>query len=229
MRSSELDDLPLNYDAFRASQQSEYDSNLQGSGRSECELERTLLAAGFLFDSIHCVTDSFNEAYIDAEEALLTWLQAAKALLSGAILNKGDFELTLVASSDHKRQPMSRSQSVEGYRALTTILSGEGKKPTLESAETAGVTYHESLRRSLHNRCFFTTEKGCVGIGPRSMQKSDLVAVLYGSRVPIVLRKCGPTGVYTMVGAAYVHGIMSGEAFDAHRAAGKSDVVFDII
>ena len=58
----------------------------------------------------------------------------------------------------------------------------------------------------------FITERGYIGLGPRYLQPGDAVCVLFGARVPHVLRPRteGQRG-YLFVGEAYVHGIMDGE------------------
>ncbi|KAH7092463.1 heterokaryon incompatibility protein-domain-containing protein [Paraphoma chrysanthemicola] len=58
-------------------------------------------------------------------------------------------------------------------------------------------------------RSVFTTAEGSLGLGPRDMKENDLVCVLYGSRLPVVLRK--DERYFTFVGPAYVDGAMNGE------------------
>ena len=63
------------------------------------------------------------------------------------------------------------------------------------------------------NRRMFITQNGLLGLGPRGLAKDDVVCILYGCGVPLVLR---PTrgGHYRLVGEAYVHSIMDGQALD---------------
>ena len=75
-------------------------------------------------------------------------------------------------------------------------------------------------------RRFFVTGAGRVGIGPRCMQPEDIVVVLRGSKWPFILRKKGDG--YWLLGAAYVHGIMDGEAVQIHKAQGGSEEVFHV-
>ena len=57
----------------------------------------------------------------------------------------------------------------------------------------------------------FVTQKGYVGLGAKSIQTGDKVFVFPGGFVPFVLR-ASTDGYYRLVGEAYVHGIMRGEA-----------------
>jgi len=50
------------------------------------------------------------------------------------------------------------------------------------------------------------------GLGPPRCKKGDFVCILYGCSVPVVLREASPKGSYVLVGEAYVHGKMEGEA-----------------
>jgi hypothetical protein len=64
---------------------------------------------------------------------------------------------------------------------------------------------------------FFITSKGCFGLGPLGLQAGDLVIILDGADMPFVVRERGP--YCQLMGCAYVHGLMQGEAFQ-----GLSDV-----
>ncbi|KAF2185843.1 hypothetical protein K469DRAFT_518658, partial [Zopfia rhizophila CBS 207.26] len=60
------------------------------------------------------------------------------------------------------------------------------------------------------SRCFFTTEKGFMGVGPSVAREGDLICVLFGGEVPYILRSI-ENGHYKMIGQCYTHGIMDGE------------------
>jgi hypothetical protein len=70
-----------------------------------------------------------------------------------------------------------------------------------------------SLSAHMCYRRLFTTSKKCIGKGPASTQTGDEVWILRGAKVPYVLRPLGE-GQYELVGEAYVHTIMRGEAMD---------------
>jgi hypothetical protein len=87
-----------------------------------------------------------------------------------------------------------------------------------------------------HERQFFRSRKGYIGFGPAKCQEGDLVVVLAGGTVPYIIRPVSPSRQksmviqgrgenlneeellsnrwYTILGTAYVHGIMDGEAFE---------------
>jgi len=72
-------------------------------------------------------------------------------------------------------------------------------------------------------RRMFRTQKNYLGMGPRSAQAGDQVWILPGANVPFILRPLAVETNYQLIGEAYVHGIMKGEALvevgeqDIHR------------
>lgn len=59
---------------------------------------------------------------------------------------------------------------------------------------------------------FATTEKGYMGMVPRSSRVGDVVCLVFGMHVPCVMRT--HEGKWRLVGGAYVHGMMDGEGLD---------------
>jgi hypothetical protein len=65
------------------------------------------------------------------------------------------------------------------------------------------------------HRRLFLTKKGYLGIASKSVRPGHVIAVLPGAQVPFVLRKydlAAEGSAWQLVGEAYVHGIMAGEA-----------------
>jgi hypothetical protein len=56
----------------------------------------------------------------------------------------------------------------------------------------------------------YITKCGYVGLGPRGMAEGDVVCVLFGGRIPYLLRPAEDER-YSLIGEIYVHGIMDGE------------------
>ncbi|KAF5003607.1 hypothetical protein FDECE_9862 [Fusarium decemcellulare] len=67
---------------------------------------------------------------------------------------------------------------------------------------------HTTLH-SLSHRRGFVTKNRWMGLGPRVAQPGDIVAILFGGKVPYILRPVDDH--YLFVGECYVHGIMQGE------------------
>lgn len=60
------------------------------------------------------------------------------------------------------------------------------------------------------NRRLLITQNGDVGLGPINAVIGDHVCILYGCSVPLVLREVD--GRFTLIGEAYLQGLMDGEA-----------------
>lgn len=79
--------------------------------------------------------------------------------------------------------------------------------------------YHEAARYCKEHK-LFVTQSGRLGLGPRTLEDGDVVAISKISQWPMILRREPSRGdnFYTMVGAAYVEGIKDGEAIFAAAA-----------
>jgi hypothetical protein len=56
---------------------------------------------------------------------------------------------------------------------------------------------------------FFYLDNGYVGVGPDALIYGDACCVLFGAKVPFIIRRCG--SYYRLVGEYYVHVIIDGE------------------
>ena len=76
-------------------------------------------------------------------------------------------------------------------------------------------------------RCLFRTQHGRIGLGSSTLEIDHSVWMLSGGRVPFVLRKVvvNNDSRYDLVGEAYVHGMMYGEAVKDLRPEDWKDVV----
>ena len=83
--------------------------------------------------------------------------------------------------------------------------------------------YNGSVTANFQYRRFIRTSKGFIGVAAQRCLVGDLIVVLAGGRVPYVLRQMPPRETdsnglgysgtrYQILGDAYVHGIMHGEA-----------------
>jgi hypothetical protein len=97
--------------------------------------------------------------------------------------------------------------------------------------------YKEAMATLHADRCYFTTTRGLIGLGPKHMEAGDLIVVIEGAETPFVLKKTGiimPKDVddvdkllalCTVKGECYLHGWMQGEAMDEKYASMFQEVV----
>ncbi|KAF6818016.1 hypothetical protein CSOJ01_02153 [Colletotrichum sojae] len=79
--------------------------------------------------------------------------------------------------------------------------------PAAPEAEDFDTTFSYAMRLRL-----FSTREGLIGVGSECLEAGDEVWLVPGSRVPLIFRNVG-SGLHRLVGGAYVHGLMHGEAF----------------
>jgi hypothetical protein len=134
--------------------------------------------------------------------------------------------------SDHQaRMTITKGRGIDLDRGGLRFLPGGERlkfffnhKPATESKvhfteenplnpmERARLSVFEARMREVkRGRRMFRTDGNLLGMGSRSVEVGDEVWVLKGGNVPFVLRRV-KEGVYRLVGDAYVHGIMHGEA-----------------
>lgn len=68
------------------------------------------------------------------------------------------------------------------------------------------------IHRVCAHRAFFITKNGYMGLAPWNARAGDSIFVLKGGKTPFVLRKVPVVTGYTLVGEAFVYGVMGGEA-----------------
>lgn len=100
----------------------------------------------------------------------------------------------IVANADHT--------AVDGTVAYRSLL------------QSRMLPYASVFSKVAAGRRLFRTESGWLGLGPQSMQVGDSIWILAAAPTPFALRKAVDTGAnaYELVGEAYVHGAMHGEA-----------------
>lgn len=87
--------------------------------------------------------------------------------------------------------------------------------------------FHEIFVRACVDRRFFITHAGRMGIGPDVMRQGDIVTVLFGGKVPYLLRPVASG--YKFLGECYVPDLMHGEAVGAWKKAGSKRKFFGLL
>jgi hypothetical protein len=145
------------------------------------------------------------------DDTIATFIQTLTAGLSKGISSRAD-ALHWFAQDAHL--PLSASL----FRRLKSLMvrrSDPGR-------------FHEAfVRACVDRRVFMTKKEGLVGIGPDAMKEGDIVAILFGERVPYVLRSV-QTG-YRFIGECYVPGLMDGEAVSKWKEGGSKRIVFQLV
>ena len=77
-------------------------------------------------------------------------------------------------------------------------------------------------------RSFFITKKGYMGLAPPDARPGDAVAVLFGSKVPFVLRP-RESGTFELIGETHVQGLMDGQAVEMLQAGEMHERMISIL
>lgn len=128
----------------------------------------------------------------------------AHALTNGEAYNrKRACSDDLVVLTDYLRD-------IQGVQRRDSVLETQQDKNTDHREEKMDEMYAASRVTACLRRRFYVTSQNRMGLGPRSMRSGDLVVVLRGGQIPYILRR--KNNSCQLVGPAYLHGMMDGEA-----------------
>ncbi|PMD32751.1 hypothetical protein L207DRAFT_518594 [Hyaloscypha variabilis F] len=78
-----------------------------------------------------------------------------------------------------------------------------------------------------HNRSFFVTHFGFLGLCSRASQPGDIVCIFHSMEHPYILRKVPNKSSFTLISCAYCDGVMYGEALDLRDPAKDEIFIID--
>ena len=131
---------------------------------------------------------------------------------------------TLIANKLNEEKCVSDQQEAYALMRLSlAIVSAKARQPeraheigtTMTDAQARAVEdYMRAAQAACNGRCFFNTRDGRIGLGERGVKVRDLVYVVLNAWTPFILRpNKRVAATYRLIGEAYVHGLMSSEAF----------------
>lgn len=187
---------------------------------------------GVRFDSVEFTTDTFSdpngsESSMSAQDILLQlWnecsgiqpthpqphtaiITVAKILIAGARWER------VSNCSDIKHEKIR----YEFLALINKTLEDRGLRSKIVDPSGYLADFHGDWRGyearyiyTCRNRRIFRTKRGYYGLGPACMQVGDIAVVLFGGRVPYILRSM-PTD-FAFLGESYIDDIMHGQVFD---------------
>lgn len=152
----------------------------------------------------------------------------------------GKVGMALQAGTMISSDVATESQSGRAYliykHALTNIDSANpyhGSSMSTMSAsvqKTIAAEFASGMISACYDRNFFSKATGLFGLGPKTMNSGDLVAIVYGSPFPVAVRSHpGFESQHEFLGVCYVYGIMQGEAVKHHQESGNDDMLFQLV
>ncbi|KAL2818307.1 heterokaryon incompatibility protein-domain-containing protein [Aspergillus granulosus] len=158
-----------------------------------------------------------------------TWYQRAclRCLEMADIFNNGDLNIgqLLQGPSDTLRVYLTRVRNTTWNRKFFVAKMKEPStteaskvKPVVNGTE--GINGEETPQPPAGPEGAVGTdeEEQLFGLCPRGTNKNDLICILFGCSVPVILRYNKERHRYSVIGEAYVHGKMDGEAMEDYQS-----------
>ena len=160
---------------------------------------------------------------------ILRWIQSLRDLVPK----------DCILGSKYREAALWRTPIADQWQAESTWIRPEpwvediynlllGSEDAQLSSEDYTMQYFEYMMTATNTRIPFSTTKGYLSLGSKFIRPGDLVAVLFGSDVPVVLRETGDRR-YTLIGEAFVSGIMYGEIVEEMRGHSRRSEIFELV
>ena len=194
-----------------------------------------LAVKGFQIDVVRGVTSkTASEPHAGTPQLEENWLRDAFRLASEAQLAVAACDVAeIICQTMLCEVPGEARRNVEYGKAITSAYETWSQLSGASSANIVreGLILQFEFRTSV-KRKFFSTIHGRVGLGPFNMEAGDLVCIVPGTPVVLILRAVdketllssnvhskedldGHTEFFHLIGDAWLHGCMNGEAFTA--------------
>jgi hypothetical protein len=113
------------------------------------------------------------------------------------------------------------------YAIWRMHLKGQPPMASLSPEDEEALSEFECLSDIATRRTYIGTVDGRVGLAPIEAQVGDLICILYGANTPYLVRRSEKENPYPLrlVGDAYVHGLMYGEALLMPERQFEGDIV----
>lgn len=125
-------------------------------------------------------------------------------------------------TSDYVRAP-DNSHMRLGLEAARLEYGWEGINPVAALATDDDRPYANFIDRfkRMYDSRPLLSQAGYVGLCPKESQLGDAIAIFMGARVPYVVRPAKAGETWTLVGEAFVYGVMDGEFMDEDITIGE--------
>jgi hypothetical protein len=146
-----------------------------------------------------------------------TTIDLACTLTAGMSRISADSVETLVENDPHHFQKFNTYRRVKA-------LSGQSKDGLRDGDVAVADDYMTGLNEVAARQAFIATREGRIGLGPRITEVGDEIWLPIGAHMPFVLRPLGEKN-FKILGLAYLHGMMHGEAVAGHAEVDFEDIL----
>lgn len=175
-----------------------------------------LSLSAFQVDLVAClgqplVGEDYPTDDLDRVASLSTWLRETDALLPSV---NDVYSTTEQVQEALWKTPVVDRAYVYAWETARASEKTHSSYQAVKAGHVAeGVKYTNIAYNKLFQRRPFRSAKGYIGLGPSGICENDTIWILPGTNVPFLLRSVGD-GKFTVIGEAYVHGIMNGELLE---------------
>lgn len=176
-----------------------------------------LSLSAFYSDRVSClgrplIEDDYPTDDLDRVGSLALWLYDMDALLPSV---NEVYGTAREVDNALWRTPIADRAYVYAWETARASAKTHSSYQAVRAGNVAeGVKYTNIAYNKLFQRRPFRSAKGFIGLGPFGMCENDTIWILPGTDVPFVFRNAEEDGKFTVIGEAYVHGIMDGELLD---------------
>ena len=182
-----------------------------------------LCLQGVLVDEI---VDVARQAFASEDVAmhakvLQNWQEFASNCPVGEQLSDDDFCETLVAGCSHRfpeQSPSFPAANPSEINLCKEMLFRMTSGGNFDNDASRFISIRQAHLGACLDRILFRTKAGRLGLGPRSLREGNELWAFGGGPAPFVVRhalKDPERPTYCLVGHAYLHGVMLGDAIDS--------------
>lgn len=122
-------------------------------------------------------------------------------------------------------EEISTADLIRVYARWHMKMEDDPVVASLSPEDMKAISRFKSLAAIATRRCYIGTADGRVGLAPREADVGDLICILYGANTPYLVRPKGSGNPMTLIGDAYVHGLMYGEALSMPERQSECEIV----
>jgi hypothetical protein len=111
------------------------------------------------------------------------------------------------------------------YASWRMHLKGHPHVASPSPEDNEAISKFKWLSDIATRRTYIGTFGGRIGLAPIEAHVGDLICILHGANTPYLVRRNGKGNLLTLVGDAYVHGVMYGEALSMPERQLEGNIV----
>ena len=165
----------------------------------------------------HAHVEDLHPAPLFLADSFFAWIYS---ILEGQMNQVRPAELAMgldILQSSSRSPTLERREAGALTSLLKSKISLDGFEIPVKYKQADPVTFTSHASGVTWSQQLFLMDTGYLGMGPKSGALGDEVWIISGCSFPMVLRRLnGHKNSYNLLGRAYIHGVMHGEAVGEH-------------